>query len=213
MSVTDGSSTPDGDAPASPLARLDGAQQAVLDGLSVLGRLLTGARWAAAGALLLASAGSVVALVLGLLAWHDAILPVVLVVVATVPGVVAPHVLRRRISALVETATHPSEAASQARDLIGRIRPSGEARQKVDHLRAAAAMRHRGRIRAAVGVARATSGVLGLVEPDPERHRLLLPLKPERIATLSAWAWAAFWGPAVAGIVAVAAAVALVLHV
>jgi hypothetical protein len=199
----------------SPTTRSDlvgGAQQAVLDGLNVLGRLLTGASWAIAGLLVLASAGSLLALVLGLLAWHDSIVGIVLVVLVAATGVVAPQVLRRRLVALVETATHPAEAAAQARDLIRRIRPDGEARQKVDQLRTAAAMRHRGRVRAALGMARATSGVLGLVEPDPERHRLLLPLRPERIASLSAWAWAAFWGPLAAFVLAVAALVTFALH-
>ncbi len=196
--------------PGRPLgARIETAQRAVADGLTVLGRLLTGAHLAAAALLVLVSLGGLIALAMGLAAWHDP-LPALVVVVLVSPSIVAPQVLRRRIRDLVETVTHPAEAAAQARDLLGRVRPGGELRQQVDKLQAAATARHRGRLRGAFGVAKATSGVLALVEPDPERHRLLLPLRPEKVAWLSTWAGATFWGAVVAGVVTAAAVLALV---
>jgi hypothetical protein len=180
----------------------------VSDGLTVLGRLLTGAGLAAAGLLVLVSLGGVMALAIGLAAWHDP-LPAIVVVILVAPCIVAPQVLRRRVQDLVQTATHPAQAASQARDLLSRVQPGGELRAQVEHLRSAASARHRGRLRSAVGVARATSGVLALAEPDPERHRLLLPLRPERVALLSTWALASFWGAVVAVFVTFAAVAAL----
>ncbi|MCB1041114.1 MAG: hypothetical protein KDA94_16510, partial [Acidimicrobiales bacterium] len=62
------------------------------------------------------------------------------------------------------------------------------------------------RIRRAVASARAASAVLGLVEPDPERHPHLVTLTPSRLralwlaTTAALWTWAAAW---VVGAVAV----------
>lgn len=196
-------------APGRPFGeRIEAAQRAVSDGLTVLGRLLTGAGLAASVLLVLVSLGGLIALAMGLAAWHEP-LSALVVIVLVAPCIVAPQVLRRRIRDLVQTVTHPAEAAAQARDLVGRVRPGGELRQQVDRLQAAAADHRRGRLRAAFGVAKATSGVLALAEPDPERHQLLLPLRPEKVAWLSTWAVATFWGAMVAGLVTTAAVITL----
>lgn len=180
--------------------------------MQTLGRLLAGAGWAARGILLAVSLFGVTALAVGLATWHATLLQDVIVVVLVAPCIVAPQVLRRRIGDLVETATHPAEAAAQARDLLSRVKPGGEMHREVNRLRSVVADADRRRIRQTMEVARATGGVLAMVEPDPERHRLLLPLRPERLAYLSAWASASLWGPLLAGIVIAAALVTLVVR-
>lgn len=189
------------------------ATDAVADGVRRLGDLLSGAGRAVRVMALLLVAAGVLGLVLGLAAWHGSVLAVVVVLALTLPAVAAPLVLRRRIAALVETATHPAEVADQARDMFGRLRSGGELTQLADRLRGTAAggRRGRGRFLQAVRVARAASSVVGLGEPDPERHRLLVPLAPQRIASLWTWLLVALWAAAVAAVVAVVAFVMLVV--
>jgi len=189
------------------------ATDAVADGVRRLGGLLSGAGRAVRMAALVLVGAGVAGLGLGLAAWHGSVLAVLVVLVLTVPAVVAPIVLRRRIAALVETATHPAEVADQARDMFGRLRGGGELTQLADRLRGTGpgGRGRRGRFFQAIGVARAASSVVGLGEPDPERHRLLVPLAPQRIASLWTWLLVALWGGAVAAVVAVVAVVVLLL--
>lgn len=209
--VPDRTGVAPGSSPADA-GKVEEALAAVTDGFRVLGRLLAGVGGAASGFLLALSVGGVAALAIGLFAWHATIPEAAVIVLLVAPCIVAPQVLRRRIGALVETATHPAEAASQARDLLRRVQPGGELRREVDRLRRVVTEGGGRRVRRAIEVSRATGGVLAIVEPDPERHRLLLPLRPERLARLTAWAWACLWSPLLAGLVTTAALVTLLVR-
>lgn len=144
----------------------------------------------------------VLALLVGLAAWRDA--PVALVVVALLclPAIVAPLYVARRTAALARAAAQPHEVARQARDLVSRVRDSPELRTLADRVvhrspGEAAGPVSGGRIggiRGAIGLARLASTVIGQAQPDDDRHALLVPFTPERLGrTWFAVAWS-LWG-------------------
>lgn len=159
----------------------------------------------------------VVALVLGLAAWRDSPVGRVAVGLACLPAIAAPLYVARRTSALADAAAHPRELADQAGDLVGSLRHSPELTALAQRLRhrgrtaTAEAGRRSGRLGRALGLARLTSSVIGQAAPDPVRHRLLVPLRPERLRStwlavvVSAWGWGI-----AAGVAMVSSAVLLV---
>ncbi len=162
---------------------------------------------------LLAAATGVVALLLGLTAWGGSIVGVVVVVAVCAPAVAAPAYVARRTTALAAAASHPREVAEQARDLVLRVRSSAELATLAGQLRHRDAMAGgsvpRRRLGRGLGVLRLASTVVGQARPDPQRHPLLVPFRPELLRAtwlaviVSLWAWLA------TSVLALLAAVAL----
>lgn len=151
------------------------------------------------------AATGMLALAVGLWAWHDPIIAAVAVACLCAPAIVAPVLVARHVLLLGRAAGHPRELADQARDLVTRLQASPELR----NLFAVAVGRGRGgRSRAVDDAGRARRGlrgalhttrllttVIGLAGPDPDRHPLLVGLTPARLRTTwlaigwSLWGW------------------------
>lgn len=150
------------------------------------------------------------ALVIGLAAWRDEPIGVLVVVVVCLPAVGLPIYVARRARALGEAAGHPREMAAQAQDLVSRVRHSAELRTLADRLaggraRGPSGRRPRtGRLRGALSLARLASTVIGQAAPDDDRHGLLVPFTPERLTrTWAAVIWSLWAGLAAAVVLAV----------
>lgn len=149
----------------------------------------------------LAAITGLVALVLGMAAWGHSLLGILFVLVACSPAIAAPVYVARRTSAIAHAAAQPKEMARQAKDLLTGLRSSPELVSLVNRLRrgagAGASAPRRGRLRRGVTMLRLTSAVVGLASPDPKRHALLVPFRPERLhatwvaVIVSLWAWLA----------------------
>lgn len=190
------STTPPTDPADEVLARLDAG-----DG----GQLARGIGWlrrAIQAVALLAAATGVLALLLGLAAWGSSIVGAVVVVAVCAPAVAAPAYVARRTTALAAAASHPKEVAEQARDLVVRVRSSAELASLARRLRSrdratATGSAPRRRLGRGLGVLRLASTVIGQARPDPKRHPLLVPFRPELLRAtwlavlVSLWAWLA----------------------
>ncbi len=157
----------------------------------------------------------VLALVVGLAAWRDHPAGLLLVVLCCLPAIVAPLYVARRTGALAHAAGHPREAARQAQDLVGRVRHSAELQTLAGELsrrgsRGAGAA-PAGRVRGTIRLARLASTVIGQAQPDDERHPLLLPFTPERLARTWSAVGMSLWGWAIAALVLVVSVPALVV--
>ena len=137
---------------------------------------------------------AVVALALGLWAWGDTPLGVLVVLVLTLPGVAAPVVSARRTRALAAAAADPAATTQQARSLFARVRSGTELSTLVD--RALTLERGSGRtIRGLWRAGRALGAVVASVRPDPETEPLLLAFEPVRLRSTwwfllaSIWMW------------------------
>lgn len=149
----------------------------------------------------LAAATGVLALLLGLAAWGRSPVGLVIVAVVCAPAIAAPVYVARRTTALAAAASHPREVAEQARDLVLRVRSSTELASLAGHLRrrdqAASGGAGRRRLGRGLGVLRLASTVIGQARPDPARHPLLVPFRPELLratwlaVVVSLWAWLA----------------------
>lgn len=129
--------------------------------------------------------------------------PVAMAVIAVLclPAVVLPIYVASRTGTLAAAAARPREMAAQVGDLVSRVRDSAELRDLATRLArrrtggAGAATPGEGRLRGALSLARLVSTVVGQAQPDEERHPLLVPFTPERLARvwsaigLSLWAW------------------------
>lgn len=168
------------------------------------GQLARGIGWlrrAIRAVAFLAGATGVAALLLGLAAWGGSIVGAVVVIAVCAPAVAAPAYVARRTTALAAAASHPKEAAEQARDLVLRVRSSAELTALARQLRRrdaiAAGSAPRRRLGRGLGVLRLASTVVGQARPDPQRHPLLVPFRPERLRAtwlaviVSLWAWLA----------------------
>ncbi|MCB0978892.1 MAG: hypothetical protein KDB02_15665 [Acidimicrobiales bacterium] len=135
---------------------------------------------------------------------HVAVLAAMLLLCA--PAIVAPLVAWRSLVKLRESVTHPREIASQLHDLISGLGGSPELRELATRLKERAGMEgtiavRGGRLRRSLHTARLLSKVVGIAQPDPVRHRLLIPFTPERTGRmLTSFTWSA-WGAVLATIV------------
>jgi hypothetical protein len=151
-------------------------------------------------------------LALGLLAWSDTVGGIVVVVAATAPAIGLAVYVGLRAARLADAATHPGEVLVQARDLLGRAKGSPELRQLAGTLRrrGRAPRSRAGRIRGFVSKGRLVSAVIGLAEPDPKEHRLLVPFTPDRLRNLWLAILAGLWWWLAAAVVAFFGGLALV---
>ncbi|WP_421121340.1 hypothetical protein ACE2AJ_08355 [Aquihabitans daechungensis] len=146
---------------------------------------------------LAAAATGLVALVLGVWAWHESLPGSVIAVVGGGTTLAVAVFVLTRIRALAQAVKHPSETLSQAQDLVLRAKGSPELHRLAGQVRArkAAKAAGLGRFRRALGTGRLISRVIGLASPDPERHRYLVPFAPDRLRNLwlailvGLWAW------------------------
>lgn len=149
-------------------------------------------------------------------AFHDDAAVLIVMLLLCSPAVVAPLVAWRSLVKLREAVTHPREIANQLRDLISGLGVSPELSELATRLNervgkeGTSAVR-RGRLRRSLHNARLLSKVVGIAQPDPVRHRLLLPFTPERTGRLFAsFTWSA-WGALLATIVWLSAFTSIVL--
>ncbi|CAN5624091.1 hypothetical protein BH10ACT1_BH10ACT1_31510 [soil metagenome] len=142
----------------------------------------------------------IVALLLGATASRHTPIALLLVVVLCLPAIVLPLYVVRRTGALAEAASHPRELAEQARDLVGQVRGSAELRTLATRVArrgsgSPGASERGGKLRGALSTAKLASTVVGQAQPDEERHALLVPCAPERLARtwwalgITPWAW------------------------
>lgn len=144
----------------------------------------------------------VAALLVGLAAWRETPIAMVVVVLLCLPAVVVPLYVARRTGSLAEAAARPKEMAHQTQDLISGVRNSAELRTLADRVTnrgtsqpTAVSARRPGRLRGAMQLAKLASTVVGQAQPDADRHPLLVPFTPERLArtwsavVISLWAW------------------------
>lgn len=154
-----------------------------------------------------------VALVLGVAAWHDPWYEAVVVALVCLPAVAGAAYVARRARQLAAAATHPQEVAAQARDLLGRVRTSPELSRLATRVRERRlAASGAGRVRGMWQLARLATTVVGQAQPDPDRHRYLVPFAPERIRNTWLGVVVTLWGWAVAAVVAVVAALTLLVR-
>jgi hypothetical protein len=146
---------------------------------------------------LVAAATGLVALVLGVWAWHSSLPGAVIAAVGGVVTIAVAAYVLVRIRALALAVRNPGETLSQAQDLVMRAKGSPELH------RLAASVRNRkaakaaglGRFRRALSTGRLISSVIGLASPDPKQHAYLVPFTPERLRNLwlailvGLWAW------------------------
>lgn len=155
----------------------------------------------------------VAALALGLLAWGSSTAGIVVVAVLSVPGVVGPVMVWRRVGAVVRAVSHPEQVATQARDLVGQLRASPELDELAARLgglrRDDGPVREVGRLRKGIKVAHLGSQVIGQAQPDRSRHPQLVPFTPERLGSLWRWVPVTLWGAPLSGFLAFAALISL----
>lgn len=160
-----------------------------------------------------------IALLLGTWAWGDTAGGFAIVVLATLPLIAIAAYVGLRAARLADAVTHPGEVLAQARDLVARAKDSPELRQVARLVRGRSGRRSRrtrgprsraGRVRSFVSKGRLVSTVIGLADPDPTQHRLLLPFTPDRLRNLWLAILAGLWWWLAASVVALFGAVALV---
>lgn len=137
----------------------------------------------------LITALGLVALAFGLAAFRDSIPVMIVIVLLCAPAVILPVYVIVRVQDLARAATHPRQLAEEAKSLLGQVRDSPELRTVADELRGRS-IAGGGKLRRGWTLARATSGVIGQANPDPENHPLLFKVTPDRLARI--W-WATTW--------------------
>lgn len=178
--------------------------------------LLRGLQLAIWGVCAPAATTGAIGLLLGLWAWGDTAGGLAVVVLATLPLIAIAAYVGLRAARLADAVTHPGEVLAQARDLVVRAKDSPELRQVARLVRGRSGRRARaprsraGRVRSFVSKGRLVSTVIGLADPDPKQHRLLLPFTPERLRNLWLAILAGLWWWLAASVVAVFGFVALV---
>ena len=143
--------------------------------------------------------------------------PLVLVTaVIGLPLVVLALLIGRHTGALAEAIAHPGDTVAQAKDLVVRAKGSPELHRLAGAVVARKAKERAlggrsrrgsgglslGRLRQAIRSGRMISAVIGLAQPDPVRHRLLVPFTPLRLRRLWFEITVALWWWLVAAIVA-----------
>jgi len=159
------------------------------------------------------------ALVVGLAAWRESTIALVIVVVLCLPAIAAPIYVARSAARLADAAAHPRQVASQAQQLVGRVRQSAELRTLAERVVSRRSSEHRspisgggpGRVRGAVQLAKLASTVVGQAQPDPEQHPLLVSFTPDRLARTWSAVGIALWGWTVAAVVLLVSTPALLI--
>lgn len=158
----------------------------------------------------------VVGLALGVLVWGSTSAGLALVVLVSVPGVVGPLMLGRRVGALTQAVVHPDQVVAQARDLVGQVRSSPEVDELVRRMGGlygdASPIQEVGRVRKALSMARLGSQVVGQAKPDHSRHPYLVPFTPDRLGSLWRWVTITLWGAPLSAFLGFAALVTLLLR-
>ncbi|MFN8019820.1 MAG: hypothetical protein U0P45_17130, partial [Acidimicrobiales bacterium] len=137
------------------------------------------------------------------------------------PLVVLAVLIARHTGALAKAIARPADTIDQARDLALRAKGSPELHRLARTIVARKATGRRGRgggsgsgigrVRRAVRSGRMISAVIGLAQPDPKRHDLLVPFTPMRLRRLWLEVTVALWWWLVAAIVAFVAFFAALL--
>ena len=138
-----------------------------------------------------------VALLLGVWAWHHSLPGAALAVVAGVPTIAVAIYVLVRIRALARAVKQPGRTLAQAQDLVMRAKGSPELHRLARRVASRGTKREAGvgRLRHALRSGRLISAVIGLAGPDPKEHDLLVPFTPARLKTLwlavtvGLWAW------------------------
>lgn len=158
--------------------------------------------------LCLAAAGTGLAVLLfGAVAWRNEPAGLLFAALVGVPAVALPLYVAWRSSRLAEAVADPAEVASQAKDLAVHLKGSVELHRLAGRLRARDAVaagravrtsaRGAGRLRRLIRSGRSLTALIGLAQPDPVRHRLLIPFTPVRMRalwlaiTVGLWWWLA----------------------
>jgi hypothetical protein len=184
-----GASTPDDDLAvvATELARVEPGRVAIAIralGLGVQGACAT------------LAATTLAAVAVGVRAWPGSV-PVQGAGVALVLASAGTSLfIARRVRRLADAVSHPADVVAQARDLVGRAKGSPELGRLALRLRGRGAAKRAtgvGRVRRLVSSGRLVSAVIGLADPDPDRHGLLLPFTPVRLRSLWLAITAALW--------------------
>ena len=184
-----------------------------------VGRYARRARGAVRALAVMVVATGVLALVVGVIAWRDRPIVLVVVVVLCLPAIAGPIYVARRADALADAAAHPRQVAAQAQQLVGRVRHSTELQALAGRVAKRRSGDHRGpisgagpgRIRGALEVAKLASTVVGQAQPDGEHHPLLVPFTPERLARTWSAVGISLWGWALAAAVLAVSVVALLV--
>lgn len=174
-----------------------------------LSQLARRVRQAAMGLAGLAAAIGLVALVLGVWAWHDSVLQLAVLAVICVPAVLAPLFVIRRLKPIAEAVAHPDEAARQARSYFSGLPATPELQELVDE--AAGLQRGTGkvRLRGAFRSARLLGSLVEAISPDPRTQPLVAAFHPARLRGIWLAAIASWWLAMVSSVVAIVAAVSL----
>ena len=155
----------------------------------------------------------VVALVLGLAAWHDPVGEAVVVLVVTLPAVAAPVMTARKLRPLTAAVAQPDETARQARAYFATATRSVE----LDELVTRAASVHQKGDKVRLGgiwrTSRLVGSVLGRVRPDPATQPLLAAFTPTNLRTVWLGVIVSWWLWFVALFMAIAAAFTLAVDV
>lgn len=148
--------------------------------------ILRGVGTAIRGACALAAATGVAAVLLGAWAWGPTSGAFAIAVLAGLGAAAAGAYVGRRTGQLADAVTHPAEVVAQAKDLVGRATGSPELAQLARRARQRQPLPvgRFARVRRVASSTRLISSVIGLADPDPERHRLLLPFSPVRLRTM-----------------------------
>jgi len=149
---------------------------------------------------LAAAATGIVALLLGVWAWHNSLPGSAIAVLGGGATVAVALYVLTRTRALARAVKHPAETLAQAQDLVLRATGSPELHQLAGAVRSRKAAKAAkaagiGRARRALRTGKLISRVIGLASPDPDRHAYLVPFTPDRLRNLwlailvGLWAW------------------------
>ena len=138
-----------------------------------------------------------VALLLGVWAWHNSLPGAAVAILAGVPTIYVALYVLVRTRALARAVKQPARAVAQAQDLVIRAKGSPELHQLARRVASGGTKRQPGvgRLRRALRSGQLISAVIGLAGPDPKEHDLLVPFTPARLKmlwlaiTVGLWAW------------------------
>ena len=157
-----------------------------------------------------AAAIGAIALVLGIWAWHDSVIVVVIVAALCLAAVAAPFFVLRRLKPITAAVEHPDEAARQARDYFAGLRSSPELDELVDQAVGLYKGSGKVRIRGAFQSARLMSSLVESVAPDTNAQPLVAAFHPVRLRTVWLAVLTSWWLALVAMIIATVAVVSLI---
>ena len=138
-----------------------------------------------------------VALLLGVWAWHNSLPGAAVAVASGIPTIAVAVYVLVRTRDLAAAVRQPARTIAQAQDLVVRAKGSPELHQLARRAVARGGRREAGvgRMRRAIRSGQLISAVIGLAAPDPKEHDLLVPFTPARLKmlwlaiTIGLWAW------------------------